>query len=587
MESTKDPSNTCLELQEKRECCMDENGSLCETKMNDGQGLFSNESQDETQNEFEGGGEKNLPSQESSGTKSSYAPFDQLMAQIQKEVSPENKISHSLLFMESSLSHGNSLSFKYFWEVRKGCLEFFKSQDLPFAVRSHLWDKYIELTKEAHRLKTVFDEQSAFAAEQIDLAIGALEKEIDSLSNTLKNAADPDLGTSSIFVKGELPRYLNWQKELNFLNAFATRVNALRKELIKTEMRIRFKNKFFQRLSQAGDRIFPRRKELIKEVSQVFSRDIEQIIETHFKEGAFTHPFYVLRDEVKALQTLAKSLTLNTQAFNLTRKSLSECWDRIKKFEKEKKKEKAEVKSAFKENGNLVEEKIKEVESRLSQESASAEPINDKEALSLVEEVSQFMKNIQLDRDDVKAFRSRLSLLKSSITDKIEAVEKEKRVRVREAEKQRQGEITAALQNLSSLKETLGSLKVDQVETKIGEIRSTFEAQGPTKTESFEFDRLIRSLQDALALKKIDNLPADDKAAYGELQKLLKSCQARKKEIRDQLEDYRKSAGSTGLDIEQAFKRQEVIEHEKGRLAQVESEISSIESKLKLLSKTL
>src|SRR5207249_5477090 len=76
--------------------------------------------------------------------------------------------------------------------------------------------------------------------------------------------------------------YDRLQRSLELFNVCATRINGLRKELVKTEMRIRDKNKFFHRLSKLGDLVFPQRKALINEVSARFIEDVEKFITNSF-----------------------------------------------------------------------------------------------------------------------------------------------------------------------------------------------------------------------------------------------------------------------------------------------------------------
>ena len=123
------------------------------------------------------------------------------------------------------------------------------------------------------------------------------------------------------------------------LNTLASRVNAMRKEVVKTEMRIRIKNKLLDCLSLCGDQIFPKRKDLIKEISQTFMSDIDHFIASHFEDEEFQRvPLYALREEIKQLQSIAKVLTLNTHAFTETRLKLSGCWINSRAWKKSAKK---------------------------------------------------------------------------------------------------------------------------------------------------------------------------------------------------------------------------------------------------------
>src|ERR1700733_14369049 len=88
--------------------------------------------------------------------------------------------------------------------------------------------------------------------------------------NKVKEQAVEKIALQAKTLEEKADFYTSLQAEINILNTQAARINSLRKELIKTEMRVRKKNKFFQRLSAAGDKVFPRRKELIQDVSHQF-----------------------------------------------------------------------------------------------------------------------------------------------------------------------------------------------------------------------------------------------------------------------------------------------------------------------------
>lgn len=238
---------------------------------------------------------------------------------------PEEKLQESIAFMRESLAQEGSPNFKGFWEVRKVCLPLFK-EALPPALRVQFWAEYIELTREGRRLKNLLDEDTAFAVEQIDLAISALEEEVKGyhahLGEILEKTPDIEFSDHSETLEPRFSVYQHLQKQLNLLNLYASRINSLRKELMRTEMRIRQKNKFFQRLSFLGDQVFPTRKDLIQSISTAFVEDVTAFAHTYFSEENFDEEnvrrsVFAFRAEIKALQSIAKTLTLNTHAFLL------------------------------------------------------------------------------------------------------------------------------------------------------------------------------------------------------------------------------------------------------------------------------
>jgi len=502
--------------------------------------------------------------------------FETFLEDLEKQESPENKISFILQFMEVSISQAGTPSFRNFWEARKRCLDLFKAENLSYAVRTHLWSKYVELSKEAHRLKEVLDEQSAFAAEQIKLAIEALENDLDKMSDPGQHAPEITFDPLAKFMESRCEYYVNTQRELALLNTFAARINGLRKELIKTDMRIRFKNALFQRLSKGGDLVFPRRKQLIKEISQQFNSDVDQFIEENFSSSTLSQPLFVLRDDIKALQNMAKVLTLNTQSFNQTRMKLSsQCWDRIKKLEKERKKERTKLQASFKEGAAQIEPKLKELE-----ELAQSEKLDEKR----LDEVHHLMREVRLSREDVKQFRDRLNKLRNFQADKELAEKKARLDKQRKLEEEKKAQLTKTLEVLENLVKEASAKPLEETVSERDRLKNEFSKLELTKWEQHDVDRQFKLLEDECAKMKIDNLSSNDKEAYDQLQELLNECRKRRAEIKDQLEEYRKTGGSSGLDFEQALKHSELVEAEKQRLTAVDEEIADIKKRIGDLS---
>ncbi|NGX54097.1 MAG: hypothetical protein K1000chlam4_00820, partial [Chlamydiae bacterium] len=317
---------------------------------------------------------KDPPQQEKISLEGCLKSFEDL-------ASAEEKIREGIDFMRSSIAHSSAPDFRGFWEIRKRCLPIFKEVETGPA-RTQLWGEYIELTKEGRQLKSFLDEESAFAVEQIDIAITALEEKLgkysDQSEEVLSNTPEVLFAKEPQSVEGRSPLYQQRQRRLNFLNTHASHINALRKELIKTEMRLRQKNKFFQRLSKLGDLVFPTRRELIKEISDFFVGDVESFIEDHFSESTFCEEkvrrgVFYFREEIKSLQGMAKVLTLNTHAFSNTREQLSSCWDKLKGMEKELKKESSQHKQLSSENRVAVLAEVEEVIAGLQEDKLSCD----------------------------------------------------------------------------------------------------------------------------------------------------------------------------------------------------------------------
>ncbi len=502
--------------------------------------------------------------------------FQDFTAQFAALPTPEEKVAYGLVFMRSSISQEGSPRFREFWEARRQILGCFK-ENLNPAIRSKLWGEYVELTVEARRLKEILEEQSAFAIEQIDLAIQSIESDLTHFQDRLQQAGPLSFPARSDTIAAKIESYDKLQSELNLLNTLASRLNAFRKEVIKTDMRIRFKAKFFKRLSQLGDQIFPRRKELIETVSGEFERDVDSFVEKYFKGAEVTGaPYYALREEIKALQGMAKVFTLSSGAFNRTRMKLSECWDAVRALEKEHKKEMFEKKQVSSEKRSMVEKKIEELKTR------SAE-LNLRDLDKEIDLISKEMRESSLHRDDVRHLQSELSKLRAP---HIAAQEQRARA-LEEAEKEalrmKREKIARMKEIAANLQKEGPELDLETFASRYDELLASLQSLDASRIEKQQLETTLRPLKDLLADKKeqaVLNLSDDDRKTLENLNTVLQQKKERRQEVKDLLELHRKTLGSSGLDFEKAIQLRELIDQEKERLEKANAAIKEIEDKI-------
>ena len=518
-----------------------------------------------------------IPAKDASPEKKEMsAAFREFETKLASFSTPEEKVAHGLSYMRASISQEGTPRFREFWEARKIVLPCFK-ENINAAVRSKLWGEYVELTVEARRLKEILEEQSAFAIEQIDLAVGALEKDVQNFEAILAQASELPFSEASPTIQAKAGLYNKVQRELNLLNTLASRLNGLRKEVVKTDMRIRFKTKFFKRLSELGDHIFPKRKQLIDQISQEFEKDVERFISSHFQgDQVVGAPYYSLRDEIKALQGMAKLITLSSGVFNRTRLKLSECWDKLKVLEKEHKKEVIAKKAASSENRAEIDKKIGELAAKSAEMSLSE---LDKE----IEEISKVMRQTDLHRDDVRSLRDELSKLRHPHI----AAQEEKAKALEEAEKEKlrlkRERAVQMKEKLASLLKEGAQMDLDVLLAAVAELEADGKKIEASKMELQQIDRAMRQLRDLVAERKessLINLSDDDRQALDNLKTVLQQKKERRQEIKTQLETYRKALGSSNLDFEKAMLYRELVEQEKERLEKANVGIDEIEQKI-------
>lgn len=507
-----------------------------------------------------------------------FLEFTKKIAEFQ---TPEEKIAFGLSYMRETISQEGSPRFREFWESRRLVLPLFR-ENVNQAVRPKLWGEYVELTVEARRLKEILEEQSAFAIEQIDLAIQAIEQDLAQFETLLEQTGELQFPEAPYSMRPKIAVYHQMQRELNLFNTLASRLNGLRKEIIKTDMRIRFKTKFFKRLSELGDRIFPRRKTLIEQVSAEFEKDVELFVSKHFKgDEVVGAPYYALREEIKAFQWMAKVLTLSSSVFSRTRIRMSECWDKVKVLEREHKKVLLEKKQASSGACQAIYAKIEALKAR-------SEGMSLRDLDREIDEVIQEMRAIYLDRDDVRALREALSQLR---VPHIAAQEK-KAQELEEAEKEK---LRLKKERFANVKEQIQELiqkgaaldleaLVSQYKALEGEIASL----DVSKMEKQQLERQLRPLKDIVADKKensLMNLSDDDRKMIENYRLVLQQKKDRRQEIKELIDSYRKTLGSSNLDFEKAFQLRELLDVEKERLDKANAAIEEIEQKISKLER--
>jgi hypothetical protein len=511
--------------------------------------------------------------------------LDLFLKAFQESNEFDTKLQLAIDFMEASLGLGGSPHFKNFWEARRLALPLFKDNVSPM-LRNVLWTKYSELSKEARRLKEILDEQSAFAVEQIDMAIKALEDDINQYEEQVEKSSLNENLPFPQFLKDKESFYYQMQKQLNILNTQASRINGLRKELLKTEMRIRQKNKFFQRLSAAGDLVFPKRKELIKQISQEFMEDVERFIQTSFSEHGFGDSLFVLREEIKSLQGLAKVLTLNTNSFTQTRMRLSNCWDQIKAEEKDRKKERSQQKVFYKQNADIIRKSIKELDETVETGIES----NPNAWQNSLQDLVSKMRNIELGRDDIKELRDELHEVRKKIQDKSKREENARLEQEEEKKKQKRAKFEAFKNQINTLVKQSDQFEAENLVNEREALLIQLQESTLTKIEKQELERLMKPLRDIINEKKeqaLLNLSEDDRESLTQLQEVLKQRKERRQEVKNQIEVLRKASGSSSLDFEKAMQFTTQVNEEKERLEKMNQSVDEVEKKISQLKSKL
>ncbi len=476
----------------------------------------------------------------------------------------EDKVQLALDFMKSVLSKPEGVTLKDFWDVKKLCGPLFKEQMNPIK-RNHLWAEYAELGDEARCLKEIKDEQAAFSVEQVELAIEALEADLDHYDRLVEQIAPVAFpqGLETLEVKeGD---YHSVQRELSLLKTLISRLDSLRKEILAIDMRISHKNKILKRLSKLGDQVFPKRKELVKAISDAFVADVEAFVKKRFPEEGdkYDVPYYVIRNEIKTFQGFAKVLTLNTQAFTKSRKTLSEGWDKIKEKETERR---AEMGDRFEEQKKNFDELLPKVEAF---ELFCANPDNQVRSKVLGESnaLQEAMKGAALSRDHMKLLKDRIQKARSGVLDQVQAKVDEKKA---EALK----EVDDLKEKLTQLIENESETALEDLENREEELKKSYESLNLSAVEIHKFERDFADLRSFIFNKKEGVL------REAALEDLYEERASHVEVIKTQVEEYRKEMGGSNLDFEKAMTYRELYDSAKIHLDKEMEALKNLEEKL-------
>ncbi len=476
----------------------------------------------------------------------------------QKEI--EEKIRVALDFMKELLGKPEGVSLKEFWDTKKLCGPLFKEKIDPNK-RNLLWAEYAEMGEEARRLKEIKDEQAAFSVEQVELAIEALEADIDHYDRLIAQVDPIHFPKGAEELSLDLGEYEKNQKELTLLKTLISRLDALRKEVLAIDMRISHKNKILKRLSKLGDHVFPKRKELIKQVSDQFAGDVEAFAQGRFSDGKT--PYYVIRNEIKLLQAVAKVLTLNSQAFTKSRKFLSECWDKIKEKETERRAQQGERSEEWKKNYEELAPKVEEFEA------FCAKPENQTRSkiLDASNVLQETMRGVSLSREHAKGFKERIQKARSAVLDKLQEKVEQKKV----ASRKKVDDLKVKLAHLIEKEE---STSLEDLEKGEGELKEAYAGLNLSGSEIHTFERNFADLKSFILDKKEGAVGAEH------LEEFYEERAAHVEVIKRQVEEYRKEMGGSGLDFEKGMTYRELYDGAKIHLDKEVEALENLEEKL-------
>lgn len=454
---------------------------------------------------------------------------------------------------------------KEFWQVKQLCLELFK-EPLEQSFRYPLWQEFIELLNQAKFAEDLLSENSAFSLEQFELALKGLQSEVSSAEELEKSqwhlidqvGFDGSQSSMEEFLRALNQEISTTQAHLVNYNNLAVRYRSLKEEIVEASLRAKDRRQLFDKLKAIRVLLFPRRKELIKKVSHLYLEEVFRFVESaraQLKEGKKARPSHAIRTELKALQKLAKGLTLLPEAFKKARAQLAALWEELSTLDTERKAKFLEKKEQLVSNAKAIEEKIAHIEK-------SAEGKSLEEIKQLIREGKRHLRAQPLLKEDSAAFDQRLRALEAPFIEEEER-QMQKRIEARkkqELEKQKALEIIESNLNEALSKDEPFELESYQKELKVLEL---------SRKERVHFEGLFERAQRQLQEQKLKSLGNDAQAQIALFNE-------RKADLVSKLEELKKEKGTKSLDFERALFIEEAIASAKDELHKIHKELERL-----------
>lgn len=498
--------------------------------------------------------------------------FEEFLKTFSEIDKTENRIRFCLDFMHLCLQKDEIPSFRYFWETKQLCLELFK-ENISAHNRSIFWQEYLDLVKQARTLKQILDEKSSFSEEQIRLAILALEKDFNTFKEQINNAERKFFPENSLALKAHREIYITLQQEIDLLNIISKRIKSLRDDLIEIKMRVRVKNQFFADLAEFGDRIFPRRKELIETISKCFQEDVENFTSKCDLEESSC---FSIKEEIKILQNIAKEISINSYIFSLTREMLSNLWNQIQHKQQEHKLQSAEKREISRKNMQEILLEMQDFMKTAENKTISVQEIEDR-----VEVFFEKMDSLELEKEESKFLKNRLFEYKKSLLLQIRQKKEKKQEEEKKENQIRKQHLVVLQEDIQSHIDRAKELSLDVLVEKWDFFLKQVQGLVKENIEQDFFHNLLAILKDFIQEKKwmflLEEKPSD---LQSKMQQFLEERIEERKKLKMILEAHRKIIGGSSLNLEMAMNYQRLIEEEKIRFESLEMFIEEVKQKL-------
>lgn len=472
--------------------------------------------------------------------------LDQYIQSLNEKSSPEEKIALMLTYMQAQLSHGDINNLSRFWKMREFCLEQFK-QTLSPVKRFHLWKDYRKTMDEIIKLKAVLDEKQSYNKEQIEEAIRSTVDGLKNLDSQIEKTLDIEIPSNIEFLAKNAKEYQDFQKEVSLYNGYTSRINSLKKELLNLDISFKDKKPLLTQIYVLSDQVFPKRRELLTQISVLYKNDINSYLKSIFDKSDLKEPYFTYKEQIKSLQNFSKVISLNVTSFSEIRETLSQAWDKIKVLEQEKRTQKEAFKKSCTENETKILELIKELSEKKSK-------LPRKDFDREVNQIETSIKRAEL-------FKSVKNKLTDSLEDTLDELLPKAKV------KQEDNTQAKIEEYFLLIKDKVNYWDYFALASEYKRLKDLIDNSSVMESKLTAFERELFSIKEKLLQKLIEEI--QEGIETEEINQELKSF---KQSVVADMESFKKKLNSSNQSIEKAMLYNELLMRSKKHLKQLEKE---------------
>lgn len=465
----------------------------------------------------------------------------------------DEKIDKMIEYIKIQLTHGEIQPLSRFWGMRKFCLDQFK-EPIPINKKLKLWEDYCLAFEDILKLKQNLDQKMSQEKELIETSVTMIEQELAQIGSLIEKEESVELPKCLQTAENE-QFYNQHQKQLNVYTTYAKRLNALKNEFLDLNLSFKQKEDALAKIHSLADQVFPKKRDLLNQISKKYIEDIRSFIKTHFNSSHSNKvPAFNLKDQIKNLQSFAKVISLNVDAFSKTRQWLSECWDKVKEYEKQQKKIKEEKKLALDEKHEDLQKKLDGLKSEKNQ--IKQDVYNDQ-----IKELSVSIKKSEILKSQKKKLKEQLDLLdENSVAQEDSSAEKEL--------------LLVILREAEQIKENFQDWDYLTIEAQVKQVFARYDLCKLLDNQQLKAEKALCMLKEILVQSLIAEI--QDQTHIEELSFQIESVRI---DLKDSIEKYRRILNSSNQSIEKAIVYNELSMQTKALLSSLDKHMLATQRK--------